>query len=251
MFDKMLSKIGIGAAKVDTVLHQVEVMRGDLLTGEIHLRGGKTETKINKLYLELQSNYIIEHDEGSHTQTITLHRLDIEDNIVLAPNEEAIFDFELQVPLESPISFGHTHSWLKTGLDVSFAFDPKDTDAVVILPDPGSQMVLAAAEDLGFHHSHHSGRCLAMHTPYGVPFVQEFELKGSGQLGRVIEELDIVLVANEDLVQVQLELDRRNHGFGGWFADSMDLDETRLRFRVHHDAEFGPHELEGILQQAL
>lgn len=251
MFDKMLSKIGIGAAKVDTILHESEVMRGEMLTGEIRMVGGKTAQHINKLYLELQTNYLVEHEEGHSHSTCILHRLEIDDNFSLGAGEEIVYDFELQIPLEAPISFGHAHTWLRTGLDVSWAFDPKDHDKVHILPDPATEMVLVAAEQLGFQHTHHSGQCLAMHTPYGVPFVQEFEMRGTGPLGRQIEELDLLIFADEHQAQVQIELDKRNHGLMGWLADEMDLDERRLRFSLPHDAEFGPHELENILSQAL
>lgn len=250
MFDKMLSKIGIGAAKVDTVLHNAEVMRGEVLTGEVRLQGGKTSQVINRIYVELQTNFIQEHDEGSSSHVFSLHLLEIADRFTLEANEEVIYDFELQVPLDSPLSFGHTHSWLKTGLDVSFAFDPKDHDPVVILPDPASQMVLAAAEDLGFQHTHHSGRCLALHSWGEVPFVQVFEYRGTGAIGRQFEELEIMAQADEHQSHFQIEVDRRNHGLMGWIRDGMDLDETRLRFSVPHDAHFGVHEFEQVLSRA-
>ncbi len=251
MFDKMLSKIGIGAAKVDTVLHTSEVMRGEMVTGEIHLTGGKTAQEINKIYLELQTNYLHEHDEGVSTYTHTLHRVDIAEKFVLNAGEEVIYDFELEIPLSAPISFGHTHSWIKTGLDVSFAFDPKDHDNVVITPDPATAMVLDAAENLGFQHTHHSGRCLGMHTPYGVPFVQEFELRGTGPIGRLVEELELLIVADAHEAHVQMEIDKRNHGVMGWIADEMDLDETKVRYRVPHNGHFSASELEQMIRNSV
>lgn len=251
MFDKMLSKIGIGAAKVDTVLNDSEVMRGEMISGEIRLVGGKTAQEINKIYIELQTNYLKEHDEGTSTYTHTLHRVDIAEKFTLNAGEEVIYDFEMDVPLLAPVTFGHTHSWVKTGLDVSFAFDPKDHDPVVILPDPATGMVLDAAEQLGFQHTHHSGRCLAMHTHYGVPYMQEFEMKGAGPLGRKIEELDLLIVADEHEAHVQIEVDKRNHGLMGWIADEMDLDETKVRFRVPHDSQLDAAQLEQILLNAV
>lgn len=252
MFDKILSKVGIGATKVDTILHESEVMRGDVITGEIRMTGGKTAQTINKLYLELQTQYTVEHDEGVSIQVMTLHRLDIDDHFTLEANEEAVYDFELQIPFEAPVSFGHTHSWLKTGLDVSWAFDPKDHDPVHILPDPATERVLVAAEQLGFHHTGHSGQCLAMHNPYHVPFVQNFDMKGSHTgMGRHIEELDFMIFADEHEAHIQIELDKRNHGLSGWLADEMDLDERHMRFNLGHDVEFTAADLESVLRAGM
>ncbi|HEY9844023.1 MAG TPA: sporulation protein [Candidatus Obscuribacterales bacterium] len=251
MFDKMLSKIGIGAAKVDTVLHEAEVMRGEVLTGEVRMVGGKSAQKINQVYLDLQTQYVEEGSNGFTTHTHTLHRLEIADAFTLDAGEEVVYDFELQIPLETPISFGSSQSWVQTGLDVSWAFDPKDHDPIQVLPDPASDMVLGAAEELGFIHSDLSGRCLAMETPFDSPFVQVFEMKSTGPIAQHVEYLNILIAADDEQAHVQLDIDRRHGGMLGWVADGMGRDVALLDFSVPHDAEFGTAELEDILRQAV
>lgn len=256
MFDKFLSKVGIGAAKLDTVLSNPEVMRGEFLTGEIRMVGGKTAQKINKVYLELYSNYQIEYendhgDEHESTSSFVLHRLNIAEAFTLEAGEEAIWDFEIEVPLYTPITMDHPNVWLRTGLDVSWAWDPKDNDAVCVLADPASERVLAAAEALGFEHAHASGRCFQMPNPYGAPFVQEFVFHGRGKMANRVEELEMLIAADNEQAEIVMEVDRRNHGMGGWIADAMDLDEHKLKFSLGHEQDFSPQDLEGIILEAL
>lgn len=251
MFDKMLSKVGIGAAKVDTVLHSHEVMRGEFVTGEVRMKGGKTSQEIKRVYLELYTHYVYENEEGHEVSaSAVLHALDIDEQFTLLADEEVVYDFELEVPLVTPVSLGPTKVTVKTGLDVSWAFDPKDHDVIRVLPDPATARLLAAAEDLGFVHTHKSGRCYEMHNPSGVPFVQAFDFKGKGAIGREIEEMEMLVIANEHGAEVELEVDQRNRGVGGWIADQMDLDERKIHFELAHDQDFGPGNFEDIFEQA-
>ena len=55
MLNKMLSSIGIGAAKVDTQLYQTSYTVGEELAGKIVIKGGKTEQQIDRLYLSLST----------------------------------------------------------------------------------------------------------------------------------------------------------------------------------------------------
>ncbi len=252
MFDKFLSKVGIGAAKVDTILKNPALMRGEFLTGEIHMTGGKIAQEVKQVYLELYTNYHYEMANGEMSITsFVLHRLNIAESFTLEAGEEAVWDFEIEVPLTTPVTMDSPNVWLRTGLDVAWSWDPKDNDVVQILADPATEHVLGAAEALGFVHTHESGECFPMDNPFGVPFVQQFILRGSGKIGRHIEELSLLIGADGEGAEVLMEVDRRNRGFGGWVADGLDLDEHQMSFSLSHDQPFTPADLEGILQEAL
>lgn len=248
MFDKFLSKVGLGAAKVDTVLHQQSVIRGEHLQGEIRMTGGKVAQHVKRVYLELYTHYTYQNEEGYPvTSTCVLHAMDIDEEFSLLANEEVVYDFELEIPFETPLSFGKTKVQLKTGLDVDWAFDPKDLDQVEVLPDPATENILAAAEALGFEHSEESGACFEMDNPAGIPFVQNFALLGGQGIGREIEALDLLILASEAEAQVQAEIQKRSQGFGNRGA----ADEVQLNFSLAHDADFGAETLASILRQAL
>ncbi|MEF1229208.1 sporulation protein, partial [Vibrio fortis] len=47
MFKKLKASLGIGAAKVDTVLDNIEVFQGGELSGNVHILGGDVEQQID------------------------------------------------------------------------------------------------------------------------------------------------------------------------------------------------------------
>lgn len=251
MFDKILSKVGVGAAKVDTHLHNAEIMRGDFLEGEVKMMGGKVDQEIKRVYLQLYTTYTYEGEEHDGVSSAVLHELNIAESFTLQAGAEEIFDFELEVPWITPVSFQKQVTKLKTGLDVSWAFDPKDNDLVIVQADPATDRIIVAAQELGFEHTRDSGRCFQMHNPYGVPYVQGFEFKGRGEIGREVEELDIMIFAGEEEAEVVMEVDERNRGLMGHIRDEMDLDEHQIRFTLGHDVDFGPDDLWGIIQEAI
>ena len=172
MFKKMLSKVGIGGAKVDTVLKDLPVVRGEHLSGEIQIEGGKVEQQVEQVYLELSTTYTYENDEGGiSTSSVVLHRLNIAESFELFPRELKTFNFELEVPLVSPVTVGRPVTYLRTGLDVKGSADPKDRDPVAIAPEPATEKLLKAIEALGFEHAPDSGDCIEMENASGVPYV--------------------------------------------------------------------------------
>jgi sporulation-control protein len=252
MFDKILSKVGIGNAKVNTLLHQSEVMRGELVTGEVHLTGGKVAQEVRQLYLDLFTSFEYERDGRKSTQTFQLYRLHLSDAFTLDAGEEAIFDFELEIPVTAPVSIHRPSLHLVTGLDVAFAFDPKDRDPITVLPDPATAQILVAAEQIGFGHSHESGRCIEFANGSGVPYVQEFVFKPQqGSFVQRVEELEMLVISDGDIAQVILEIDRRNRGVGGWIADAMDMDERSVHLEIAHDHPFSPQDLAQIIEENL
>ena len=44
--------------------------------------------------------------------------------------------------------------------------------------------------------------------------------------------MEIVYFLREDEVEVLMEIDRRERGLLGWLSESMDLDESLIRFLV-------------------
>lgn len=253
MFKKLLSSIGIGAAKVDTVLHVQEVMRGESVTGEIRINGGKIAQPINKIYLELTSDYYYEREDsnGNISESLTnfvLEALDIEEAFTIEAGEETIFDFELAIPLSTPVSFNRQKTWVKTGLDVANAIDPGDSDPLTILPDPATDKILGAAEALGLRHLGHSGTCHEYPNPFGVPFVQEFCFRPQGGplVGRV-DEINMLIAADSEVAQIIMGIDQRK----GFFAEVMNNDRQDAHIEVGHDDAFGPEDLLAIIEDNL
>lgn len=214
----MLSRIGIGAATVDTKLPST-VTAGESVEATVEIIGGNSEQEVDAVYFALETRY--ETDEGHRTAVIDRHQL--AEGFTIAPDEERSFDVTLQIPRETPITLGRTDVWVETGLDVDWALDPDDTDHLTVEPTDRMRAVLDALSSLGFDLR--TARPEA--TPGGVfstgaPFVQEFEfVPQSGSYRGDFDELEVIFEPTDDALGVRLEVDRR----GGMLSELSDSDE--------------------------
>jgi sporulation-control protein len=216
----MLSRIGIGAATVDTKLPST-VTAGESVEATVEVVGGNSEQEIDGVYFALETRY--DTDEGHGIAVIDRHQLS--EGFTIAPDEERSFDVTLQIPRETPITMGRTEVWVETGLDVDWALDPDDTDYLTVEPTERMQAVLDALSSLGFDLR--TARPEA--TPGGVfstgaPFVQEFEfVPRDGSYRGDFDELEVIFEPTENALDIRLEVDQR----GGMLSElsGMDLDE--------------------------
>lgn len=241
----VLSRIGIGAATVDTKLPST-VTAGESVDATVEVVGGDSEQEIEELYFALETRY--ERDEGQGTAVIDRHQLT--EGFTIAPDEERSFDVTLDVPRETPITVGRTDVWVETGLDVDWALDPDDTDYLSVEPTGRMQAVFDALDSLGFDLR--TARPEA--TPggvfaTGVPFVQEFEfVPRSGAYRGDLDELEVLFEPGADALGVRLEVDQR----GGMLTElsDMDLDERFEQLTVTTtDAAEIKEQIRSILDQ--
>ena len=66
MFKKILASIGVGAAKVDTVLQTEHLHPGQRFSAEIIITGGDVEQEISGLELSLMTKVKVESEEGNY-----------------------------------------------------------------------------------------------------------------------------------------------------------------------------------------
>ncbi|MFB6072801.1 MAG: sporulation protein [Halobacterium sp.] len=219
----VLSRVGIGAATVDTILPET-VTAGDSVDATVRVEGGDTEQDVESVYFALCTEYRTE--ESARKGVVSKSRL--AESFTIAPGETREFETEIEIPRDTPVSVGRTRVWVETGLDVDWALDPDDTDYLDVQPGSREAAVLDALEDLGFAvrkgHPVESDRLFS-----GQRFVQEFELvPRSGPFAGAVDELELVTTPGEDGVGCLLEVDQR----GGLFAEAMDVDEHFDRFTI-------------------
>lgn len=238
---KALSKVGIGAAKVDAVLDSSSIAPGEPLTGVINITGGKVEQQINKLDLDVYCNYFVEleNDEGDTEiteETCCINSWDIEEAFTIGAGEEKQLTFELILSPQAPISVGKSTTWLKTNLDIDYALDKSDKDYLNIVPNELQQATLDAIESLGFALD--EAECEGYdHRRGDLPFIQEFEFKArGGDFRSRLDELELVMFAHSvDEITLALEIDRKAKGISGFFAKAFGMDETKTKLIVNHD----------------
>ncbi|STO57139.1 sporulation protein [Grimontia hollisae] len=155
MFKKLKASFGIGAAKVDTILHNASVYQGKTLRGTVHIKGGDVEQEIDCITLKLCTEVKVETDSGASYQPFVLGHIQANTPFTIQPGEEKDVPFELKLHDETPVTavnarFNQSHVWVETVLDIDFAIDPTDRDYLEVRPLPAVQRVLSALEREGF-----------------------------------------------------------------------------------------------------
>jgi len=232
VFNKLLASAGIGSAKVDTLLDRTTLRVGETLEGEVHIQGGSAEQQIDGIYLHLMTRYSQKHNDDKITYiNFSLAQLEVSRPFTLRPGQQLDVPVSLTVPLTTPVTMGRIPVWLKTGLDIDYAIDPKDTDQLEILPHPHMDKVLQAITHMGFRPK--ATTCeYNSRLSRGVPFVQELEFHPSATYAIGIRELELIFFLKPEGLEVLVEVDRRGRGLGGLMQRALDMDERwqRLHF---------------------
>lgn len=224
IFNKMLAKVGIGAAEIDTLLEQSSYVPGEEVRGLIKVRGGQVDQQIDRIYVHLQTRYIRELNERIVRENYTIAKFNVSGPILLASGEELEFPFAFALPLETPLTMYDQPVWLNTGLDIQVALDPCDQDSIEVRPHPYMQAIFEAAQSLGFRYR--SSTC-EYQPQYGrgVPFAQEFEFLPGPAFAHHMKELELIFYLRYDGLDLLIELDRKSRGLGGLFERVLDMDE--------------------------
>lgn len=215
----MMAAVGVGGARIDTQVHTPAVRIGEELTGVVVMQGGSVEQRIERVNMGLATRYRSDDSVVTHT----LLTRPVLGEVVLRPGERREIPFRLPIPQGTPLTLPGTAVWLVTDADIAGAADPGDNDQLQILPSREMEVVLEAANRLGFRLAgseveYHHGRVvqeLSFRPPYGTWSIQELELMMFPAAGG---GLDVIL-----------EVDRRATGLASLFTSEL---EQRGRWRV-------------------
>lgn len=147
MIGRMLASLGIGSAKVDTILGKSTYHQGEVVKGDILIDGGKTKQRIDSIYLYLAAQPLGDEQRDEHL----LDQFLLTESFVIEANERKSIPFQFTLPVDTPVSAGGVTVYLKTGLDVKRAIDPDDLDGIEVTPHPSIEAVIRAFRRLHFH----------------------------------------------------------------------------------------------------
>lgn len=234
-FKKMLSSVGIGSAKVDTVLTSDQFVPGAIMGAEVHITAGNVAQDVDGIYFAIKCTYLVEQDDQVVEHEALLADYKLAERLHLEPGQKEVIPLELDLPFETPLSLGNSKVWVQTGLDIKNAVDPSDRDYIDVVPDAMMDAVFTAINDLGLRF--HEAECEAVKNPLTrLPFVQEVEFKAfKGPFRGRLDELEMVCLHRGDYLELILEIDRRARGFSGFFSEMLDSDETRIRLEIATD----------------
>jgi sporulation-control protein len=141
--------------------------------------------------------------------------------------------FRMDLPVHTPVTSlgGRNFVWLRSGLDVPWAMDPSDKDALQVYPNQPQANVLQAMETLGFRL--YKVDIDARSSWFGRKWVQEFEFKPAGYGRARYDEVEVVFEGQRgDQLDLMLQLDRSARGFGGFLMEMSGTDESWQRVSV-------------------
>lgn len=250
-FNRMLASVGIGSAQVNTRLAKAQIQVGEIVQGVAYIEGGQLDQQIDEIYLYLMTHYAQEVDDSTVNKEAVIQQVRLSQPFTLRAGEKREVPFSFVLPGETPISMGKTRVWLKTGLDIKMAVNPKDKDHIEVLPHPITGTVLRALDLLGFRlrevECQYAPR-LGRHQP----FVQEFEFVPTRQFRGELDELEVIFFTEPDQVEVLIQIDRRAQGLIDLLNEAMEMDERFVHLRIHEsDASMGAQALSEQLAQTI
>lgn len=239
MLKKILASVGIGAAKVDTVLENETLLPGESLRAKIIVKGGNVPQNISGLHLALMTQAKVESDDREYQENIVLQTWKVTDAIELSPGEEKVFPFEATIHPETPITAiscpcNKSHVWIQTGLEIDMALDASDKDYLTVLPTKAMTNFLEAMKHCAyelFQTDVEKGylRGDSFRSESGI--YQEFEFKPAQTSLFGLQEVEVSFVPTETVTHALLEVDRRFVG-DAYLSMSWDND-TRVEQLVN------------------
>lgn len=232
MFKKILAKVGIGNAEVDTRLDTATIVPGGTLSGTIHLKGGSTEQKIDKFYLSLVANVKYQVEDAIGYKLVPFMHYDIDSSFTIGINEEIEIPISITIPKDVPITtFGkeilnpNHHISIRTGVDIESAVDPTDLDHISVQPTPLMSLFFEAMEKKGFRLFKTDIEEGRIHGSQ-LPFYQEFEYQPPyGAYDGKIKEVELTFIPNDEGYSVIFEVDRTKGLYNSDFVISVTLNK--------------------------
>ncbi|MEV5354659.1 sporulation protein [Streptomyces sp. NPDC086081] len=223
-FKKLLASLGAGGASVETVLHEVNVVPGGVVQGEVRIQGGSVNQQIEGLSVGLQAKVEVESGDQEYKQDIEFTKSRLGGAFELQANAVHAVQFGLEIPWETPITMidGQALRGMNIGvsteLEIARAVDSSDLDAVNVHPLPAQKAILDAFIQLGFRFKNADmERGVIRGTRQKLPFYQEIEFFPPQQY-RGLHQVELSFVADEHAMDVVLEMDKKP----GLFSEGSD-----------------------------
>lgn len=245
MIGKVLASLGIGSATVDTRLEKSSYRQGDKVQGDVFVKGGKSDQKIDSIYMYL---LLHTHFEGKQEEYV-LDEILLTDSFTIAAKESRIIPFQFQLPFDTPVTTGDSPIYLKTGLDVKMAVDPDDQDGFEVLPYQLVDQILHAVETIGFRLVDIPFDFDSFHEKH--PFVQKFQMEPNGRFAAVLDGLSLIFYPYHQRVDVLMQVDSKAVDLKSSMEEALNMDERYVRFSVAMDESDIPAMIEEHIQACL
>lgn len=235
MFKKILASIGIGAAKVDTVLETEHLHPGQTFNAQVVISGGKVAQEVKGLELALMTKVKVQREGENYFANHVIEKWKVSDTFQIQPDEIKSIPFEARLHAETPITqinagYNHCYVWIETGLDIDLSLDPKDEDSLVIYPNEAIKACMQAMEKLGFsliRADVEKGHLKANTYQSISGCYQELEYRQSSNALFDLKEVELSFITETHKTHVLIELDRALKA-NGYVDLTIEHDEVNL-----------------------
>ncbi len=235
MFKKILASVGIGATKVDTVLHTEHLQPGQKFSAEIIINGGDVEQELSGLELALMTKVKVSSDDGDYFTDHVIDRWRIADKRVIEPGEQVVIPFEARLHSETPITeidsgLNQSRVWLATGLNIDMALDASDKDPLFIYPNEAVKAFMEAMTRCGFRlvkSDVEKGFLNTANFHSNSGCYQELEYKPTGMSIFGTREVELSFVPEAHRTHVLIEIDRAFSG-DGYIDMTVEHDQVNV-----------------------
>ncbi|MBU2897731.1 sporulation protein [Vibrio hepatarius] len=238
MFGQLKASLGIGAAKVDTILNSISYVQGDTLQGTVNIQGGDVDQQVDAINLKLCTEVKVESEDGTSYQHFTLGTLQAVQPFTIQANQNKQVPFQFKLEPETPITAlialkNQCQVWLETSLDIDFAIDPKDRDFVEIKPLPAVAKLITGVEDSGFtmvKADVEKGYLKGSNFSSKSGCYQEIEFRNNGLINK--KEIELSFILDADVIHCLAEVDR-SLSFQGdqYISFSLNRNATDVEIR--------------------
>jgi sporulation-control protein len=226
-----LRAFGVGGPTIDAVLDTDRVVAGGSLSGTLYIRGGDPSQVAARAMLDLVARVEKKIGDDEYQTDEVIAGVQLGGPIPLG--RDHALPFRMNLPIHTPVTSlgGRNFVWLRSGLDVPWAMDPSDKDALQVYPNPPQANVLQAMEALGFRL--YKVDIEARSSWMGRKWVQEFEFRPAGHGRSRYDEVEVVFEGQRgDQLDLMIQLDRSARGLGGFLMEMSGADESWHRATV-------------------
>jgi len=231
VFKSFMRSLGVGGPTIDAVLDNDQVRPGDVVTGRLNIQGGEAGRPATKAVLEIVARVTRKSGDEEYQTDEAIGGIEIPGPIQLG--QASSFPFRLQVPPHTPVTSlgGRNFVWLRSGLDMPWAVDPADTDALEVHPTQAQVNVLEGMHQLGF--ALYKVDVDARSSWGGRQWVQEFEFRPATRGRTRYDEIEVVFENIQgNHVELMLQIDRAARGLGGMLMEMTGTDESWVRASI-------------------
>ncbi|MCV6589421.1 MAG: sporulation protein [Marinobacterium sp.] len=242
MFKKILASVGIGGAKVDTLVNTTEVQPGGKLPIEVVIMGGDVDQSISGINLALMTRIKFETEDGEGHRNHTLQRWQLDQVFEVEAGDRRVIPMELDIHPEVPLTaldchYNQSRVWLQTGLEIDMALDADDVDPLLVVPTPTMAAIIQAAHNCGLHMFKadvEQGTVNAPNFSSSLGCYQELEFRPHNGF-TTLNEVELTMVPREGGVHLLIEVDRmlRSDSYQALsFPDHTPVDAIEAQLRA-------------------